>query len=84
MPEYEFSVENDLGNPNSIMMRVTAQLRDEELEHWRQKLEEAYKMGWQNCQFELRAPGRPYELEKSPYSKENFAKLLTGSQDERT
>lgn len=76
MPDYEFSYDQDFNNPDSIMVRVTARLREDEMEHFRKQLEEAYKRGWQDCQFELRLPGRPCEAERNPYSKENFLKIV--------
>lgn len=82
MPEYTFSYEYDPGDPNSIMMRVHAQLREEEMEQWRKKLEEVYKRGWDDCYFKLPLAGIPYPIMDNPYSKENFAKLFNRVENE--
>lgn len=77
MPDYEFETIYDPGEPNAYLIRVTAQLRDSELEHWRTLLEAAYKRGWQDLYFRLPLVGFPYPSpDDGPYSKENFAKTL--------
>lgn len=77
MPDYEFTSEIDPADNNNIIYRATAKLGEEEMEHFRKRLETAYKQGWDACYFRIPLAGIPYPApDDGPYSKENFYKTL--------